>query len=88
MTPSSREKPPVSARSWRQEHEARMDRIITEDQVGRDRRARIGQGLTVAQMEPDWGGECDNCGASPIVPATGMCGPCTFGEADTIDGNW
>ena len=38
--------------------------------------------------EPDWTGECENCGASPIVPATGMCGPCTFGEADTIGGNW
>lgn len=23
-----------------------------------------------------------------IVPVTGMCGPCTFGEADTADGNW
>lgn len=36
----------------------------------------------------DWSGECENCGASPIVPATGMCGPCTFGEAETIGGNW
>ena len=39
-------------------------------------------------LEPDWTGTCDNCGASPIVPATGMCGPCTFGTADAIDGNW
>lgn len=38
--------------------------------------------------EPDWEGKCSNCDASPIVPATGMCGPCTFGEADTIGGNW
>lgn len=38
--------------------------------------------------EPDWTGKCENCGASPIVPATGMCGPCTFGDADTVDGNW
>lgn len=37
---------------------------------------------------PDWSGQCENCGASPIVPATGMCGPCTFGEADTAGGNW
>jgi hypothetical protein len=41
-----------------------------------------------AETEPDWEGECEVCGASPIVPATGMCGPCTFGEADTADGNW
>ena len=38
--------------------------------------------------EPDWEHSCENCGAVPIVPATGLCGPCTFGEAETIDGNW
>lgn len=38
--------------------------------------------------DPDWSGTCDVCGQSPIVPATGMCGPCTFGEADTAGGNW
>lgn len=37
---------------------------------------------------PDWSGECDVCGASPIVPITGMCGPCTFCEAETANGNW
>lgn len=39
-------------------------------------------------VEPDDEGECEVCGSSPIVPITGMCGPCTFGEAETIDGNW
>ena len=38
--------------------------------------------------EPDWTRGCDNCGASPIVPETGLCGPCNFGEADTAGGNW
>jgi hypothetical protein len=37
---------------------------------------------------PDWNGRCEVCGESPIVPETGMCGPCTFGSADTIGGNW
>lgn len=37
---------------------------------------------------PDWSGKCENCGMSPIVPVTGMCGPCTWGEAETIGGNW
>lgn len=41
-----------------------------------------------ANTEPDWEGECEVCGESPIVPITGMCGPCTWGEADTIGGNW
>jgi hypothetical protein len=39
-------------------------------------------------FEPDWTKPCLNCGAKPIVPATGLCGPCTFGEADTSGGNW
>ena len=44
--------------------------------------------LDKSETEPDWEGECETCGASPIVPITGMCGPCTFGEADTVAGNW
>jgi hypothetical protein len=40
------------------------------------------------KIEPDWEGACDACSASPIVPRTGMCGPCTWGEADTVMGNW
>jgi hypothetical protein len=37
---------------------------------------------------PDWAHECEVCGQVPVVPATGMCGPCTFGEAETAGGNW
>ena len=40
------------------------------------------------RVEPNYDGKCETCGASPIIPATGMCGPCTFGEADTEGGNW
>lgn len=43
---------------------------------------------SVSDSEPDWNGTCMVCGASPIVPVTSMCGPCTFGEADTVGGNW
>jgi hypothetical protein len=43
---------------------------------------------TEAETKPDWSGKCEVCGSSPIVPLTGMCGPCTFGSADTIGGNW
>lgn len=39
-------------------------------------------------LTPDFDNECENCGESPIVPLTGLCGPCTFGEAGTIGGNW
>lgn len=27
--------------------------------------------------------ECEVCGAKPVLKATGMCGPCTYGEADS-----
>ncbi|MCR9214809.1 MAG: C2H2-type zinc finger protein [Proteobacteria bacterium] len=40
------------------------------------------------ETEPDWSRECETCGSTPIVPVTGMCGPCTFGTADAIGGNW
>lgn len=35
-----------------------------------------------------WDYKCDVCGMVPVVRATGLCGPCTFGEADTVDGDW
>ena len=41
-----------------------------------------------SEAKPDWSHGCENCGARPILPLTGMCGPCTFGEADTAGGNW
>lgn len=37
---------------------------------------------------PDWDGKCEVCGSSPVHRMTGMCGPCTFGEADTVGGDW
>lgn len=40
------------------------------------------------ETAPDWESKCCVCDQSPIVPATGMCGPCTFGDASTADGNW
>lgn len=38
--------------------------------------------------EPDWSRVCKVCEARPVVPSTGLCGPCTFGDADTAGGNW
>jgi len=40
------------------------------------------------ENKPDWTTDCEVCGQRPIVPITGMCGPCTFGEAATANGNW
>ena len=36
----------------------------------------------------DWGGQCCVCDASPCVAGTDLCGPCCFGEAETVGGNW
>jgi hypothetical protein len=34
-------------------------------------------------------GQCIVCGnATVLVEETDMCGPCTFGEAETAYGNW
>ena len=37
------------------------------------------------QFRPDWTGRCENCGASPTVPISGLCGPCHFGQAAAVD---
>jgi hypothetical protein len=52
------------------------------------RRRKEKEDIPTADTRPDWEHTCMNCGARPIVPATGLCGPCTFGEADTAGGNW
>lgn len=44
--------------------------------------------MSKKDTDPDWGLECDVCGMSPAMPLTGLCGPCNFGEADTILGDW
>jgi hypothetical protein len=31
---------------------------------------------------------CANCKATPTMPLTGLCGPCTFNDPSTAGGNW
>jgi hypothetical protein len=38
--------------------------------------------------DKNWDEQCMNCGESPTVHPTGLCGPCCFGEAETYGGNW
>ena len=61
-------------------------RPLSKDEAENVKRL-IGRDLD-PDIKPNWSRKCENCGATPIVPITGMCGPCTFGEADTADGNW
>lgn len=39
-------------------------------------------------FRPDWDDSCLSCESSPTVPFTGLCGPCTFGQAETVAGGW
>lgn len=38
--------------------------------------------------DKDWETPCINCDSIPTVHPVRLCGPCCFGEADTIGGNW
>jgi len=40
------------------------------------------------KFRPDWSGICDNCEQTPIVPESGLCGPCHFGTARALQGDW
>ena len=42
----------------------------------------------LADGDQDWDTPCTVCGQVPTVHPTELCGPCCFGEADTINGNW
>lgn len=34
-------------------------------------------------------GSCDSCEQETVlVEEVGLCGPCCFGEAETMNGNW
>lgn len=62
-----------------------MDELLTREDAKDQHSARV---AVTKDTEPDWTRKCKNCGESPILPITGLCGPCTFGEADTAGGNW
>ena len=38
--------------------------------------------------DKNWVVKCEVCGQLPTVHPTGLCGPCCFGESETVGGNW
>lgn len=40
------------------------------------------------RLRKNWDKSCENCGEKPTVGKSRLCGPCFFGEADTVGGNW
>lgn len=54
-----------------------------------ERQQRVYAKQIAAQDDTKSFGECDSCGFETVlVKDVGLCGPCCFGEADTINGNW
>jgi hypothetical protein len=41
--------------------------------------------VRIVKVYADYRRKCENCDQSPVVSLTGLCGPCTFGEAACID---
>ena len=39
---------------------------------------------------PDWEAQCSVCQSDiePVVPMSGLCGPCHFGTAEALGGDW
>lgn len=44
----------------------------------------------IAMFQPDWEHKCKVCelALEPVVPMSGLCGPCHFGTAQALGGDW
>lgn len=63
-------------------------KFVDDNAVYQHARMKHGSMPTEDDWEPNLEGECSVCGGKPVHPLTGMCGPCSFGEADTVGGDW
>ena len=46
------------------------------------------RGCSLKDGDKDYKHSCEVCGAKPTVHPTDLCGPCCFGEGETVNGNW
>lgn len=47
------------------------------------------QGRKKAYEKGKTWGECESCGQDTVlVEEVSLCGPCCFGESETVNGNW
>ncbi len=54
-----------------------------------ERAAPVAQSAAEAMTATPIWATCSSCGNhDKLIPEVGMCGPCTFGEAETAGGNW
>jgi len=40
------------------------------------------------EFRPNYQESCDNCGQTPTVGNSGMCGCCYFGTHEAVNGGW
>jgi len=78
---------PECSKQFAGEHAVRQHRWMKHKAgvpiVSRPKEPADGEAFTA-----NWDRKCCVCGATPTVGTTDLCGPCCFGEADTMGGNW
>ena len=70
------------------EHGRQMHMSDMRHTMATPKRKPVKRHTFTPETDPDWTSGCDLCGAKPVMPATGMCGPCSTGDASTVAGNW
>lgn len=63
----------------------RRDGHAAKEQI---RSAKPAKAPKLQDGDKDWETPCQICGELPTVHPTALCGPCCFGEAETIGGDW
>ena len=59
---------------------------MTVDELEKEERE---EAMERARDEGKCFGECESCAQETcLVAEVNMCGPCTFGESETMGGNW
>lgn len=77
-----------SARTHRRRRQLKKVRAAKRRRQKAAEAKRAAAAETESGWGQDWSTPCAVCDALPTVTETGMCGPCTWGEAATAGGNW
>jgi hypothetical protein len=65
-----------------------IERIAEDETMTQPKVHELSDKRVRKMFRPDWQQGCDNCGQKPVVPMSGLCGPCHFGTAEAINGGW
>lgn len=81
---STKSKPEPYTGPWYEEQDAIRHEQMYPGSAAR-KQARL---AAMEDGDKDHETPCEVCESTPTVHPTGLCGPCCFGEAETINGNW